>query len=926
MIYNSSKNSGILIAKSIASYTLLPGFWSRFTDLTPRFGMLAYLIATIFESIKLLPPGHAFSNASQMGTFRIRDVLAASANNLHGGFKNSDQYIVFGAVSIGVILLLLQFVFLMAMILTKSAEAAIPFVGMFVTVEPELDIAHLMLDKVFGIPNFFNSCFDPAVSGLPICIDYKSTATFPDPFQQGLQALFRFYSMGMLIVASFVFLYFIFAVIIETANTGVPFGSRFQSVFTPLRIVIAVLLLLPLANGYNTGQWIVLLSAKWGSALATNSWLSFNNLVGDNPMGMEPKQLVGKPKVGDIDSTLNFMYLAQTCKAAYMLGVEDVNPITDPAKGVSIEPYLIRSTGSLGSAASQQLTAATTFTDSLTFSEQADIQIVFGEKNAVHTDYPGQVKPYCGIILMPSLSKKVPGIVDLYNVYFKNINDMWVNPDLSAYGKRMACAIKFSSDPSCSSPAAVSVPWGADDKAVAGPEFYIGTRTNAQANFTSQMDAQIDTMRNTVNPQLTMDAQTLKRGWGGAGLWFDKVMQFNGAVVDALDATPTPIKYPMIMEHVAAKKRQASPNISQQDVFSLTMPEGPKSQPINDVMSEFGGNAGENTAVANVLNSAYKQIQDSEATSKPKVGNTDNPIKNFVKLLFGQSGIFDFRGNSEVFPLAKLAMFGRELINKTIIMLAAKGLMQGAGGIIGADLGPMGEIIKNFGPGIGSFTTIGLSLGILLYYVVPLMPFIYFFFAVGRWVKSIFEAMIAIPLWALAHLRLGGDGIPGPAAGQGYFLILEILLRPIFTLFGLMASIATFMALTVGLDSVFNLAVMNVGGFDMTTISSGGTDLFADVAREGMDMLFYTAIYAMLVYMIATSSFKLIDILPNAVMRWGGTNTMSFNDQTDPMSEISKNLVYKADAMARGISQVGDDVAGRTNFDDKSRLRDSLKG
>jgi conjugal transfer/type IV secretion protein DotA/TraY len=264
-------------------------------------------------------------------------------------------------------------------------------------------------------------------------------------------------------------------------------------------------------------------------------------------------------------------------------------------------------------------------------------------------------------------------------------------------------------------------------------------------------------------------------------------------------------------------------------------------------------------------------------------------------------------------------MLGRDMINKTVIMLGTKALMQGAGGIVGADLGPIGDAIKSFGPGIGSFATIGLSVGILLYYFLPMMPFIYFFFAVGRWVKSIFEAMVAMPLWALAHIRLGGDGIPGPAAGQGYFLLLEIFLRPIFTLFGLMASIATFVALTAGLDSVFNILVLNVGGYDMSSIAAGIADPQKDSMREPLDALFYTAVYAMLVYIIATSSFKLIDILPNAVMRWGGTNTASFNDQTDPIGQVNYNMVYKADAIARGLSNEGD------NFSDLARQRDMMK-
>ena len=62
----------------------------------------------------------------------------------------------------------------------------------------------------------------------------------------------------------------------------------------------------------------------------------------------------------------------------------------------------------------------------------------------------------------------------------------------------------------------------------------------------------------------------------------------------------------------------------------------------------------------------------------------------------------------------------------------------------------------------------------MLFYIIPFMPFIYFFFAVGTWVKAIFEAMVGVPLWALAHIRIDGQGLPGDAAMNGYYLLLEI--------------------------------------------------------------------------------------------------------------------------------------------------------
>lgn len=141
------------------------------------------------------------------------------------------------------------------------------------------------------------------------------------------------------------------------------------------------------------------------------------------------------------------------------------------------------------------------------------------------------------------------------------------------------------------------------------------------------------------------------------------------------------------------------------------------------------------------------------------------------------------------------------------------------------------------------------------------------------------------------------------------------------------------MALTIGMDSVFNLAVFNLGGFDMTTLSNAKVDGFANFARDGMDALFYTIIYAVLVYMMATTSFKLIDLIPNAIMRWGGTNIAGFNDGTaasasgDPvMGQINYQLVFRADTIAqkidnqsKGIMDAGD------NFNLIKTRRDNLK-
>lgn len=887
--------------KAVASYTLLPGLSSRVGGLIPRFWMFAYFMALIFEAVRLLPQGHPYLHASQIGQYRIRDVLAAAANNLRGGIKNADQYIIFITFVLAVVIFAIQFALLIGLIVTQSAHAAnMPFLNMFVTVAPLTDVAHLMMDKVFGIPLFFGSCYDPVANGgSAVCQGFLPALQFPTQFQIGMQALFRFYSFGMLAVGGFMLVYYAFALLAETVNTGSPFGRRYQIYYTPLRLILALLLLLPLGHGYNTGQYVVLWAAKWGSGLATNSWFIFNKRVGaTNPLGLENQQMVGQPKIQDIDSIINFFYVAQTCRAAYKIAYGSYQPV---------QAYFVRPGGATLPPAAMPIGAGTSWAAARDFFGQGDVSITFGIEDQKYTKYPASVKPLCGIINMQALSKKVVGVEDVYEVYFRTIMNIWNYSDMTNYGTKMACNLRFAGSEGCTG-VTTGAPWDAADTAAAGSNFYITVRAEQQAAYNAAMQAQLDVVRQTENPELIMDGRSLLLGWGGAGIWFNKLVSFNGALVDALMVLPTPTKYPLIMEQVAMKKMALEKKPDSKEKYSLTTSSG-KSISI-DKHSDMDLDKPEVDAeIAKLMDTVYKEVQNSEVSSKPRVGVSDSPIKSFISLLFGQSGLFDFRSNGEVFPLVKLAMLGRELIDKTVLLLATGGIMIAMDGVVNAVSGPGGELMGKLGTTMISFSMAGITIGVLLYYVVPFLPFLYFFFAVGRWVKAIFEAMVGIPLWALAHMRLGGEGIPGSAASAGYFLILEIFLRPILTLFGLLAAVGIYAAMAASLDSVFNLVVANVGGFDMTTLTNGGADTLMESARDGMDALFYTAIYAVLMYMMATTSFKLIDLIPNAVMRWAGTNVSSFKDGEDVYNSLDRFLTREVQEasgdIARSVSRAG---------------------
>ncbi|MEN1726590.1 DotA/TraY family protein, partial [Pseudomonas aeruginosa] len=87
----------------------------------------------------------------------------------------------------------------------------------------------------------------------------------------------------------------------------------------------------------------------------------------------------------------------------------------------------------------------------------------------------------------------------------------------------------------------------------------------------------------------------------------------------------------------------------------------------------------------------------------------------------------------------------------------------------------------------GLVTTLVLLLfffGVTLSTYVPMIPFITWTTSIVNWFVLVLESVIAAPLFAVAHIHPDGDDTVG-RAGQGYMMILSLVMRPALMLFGL---------------------------------------------------------------------------------------------------------------------------------------------
>lgn len=912
--------------RQVLAYTLLPGIFPRVREFGQEgFSYLAYFIALVYRAVRLLPDTHPFLNSANIGRYGIRHVIGEAANHLVLKKENIDQIIIFFALLFGLLILVLQLgTALVAIVIPQALAATMPttFDGFFGNTAPAQDLAFILLDRVFGVPDIFGSCVSTATPCYGTAPDgsfgdpIPTPATFPWPFHDALHVMFQFYSIALLIVAVMIFLYFIVAITAETAQTGTPFGKRFNTVWAPIRMVVALGLLIPLTHGLNSAQYITLYAAKYGSNMATNGWLLFNeemNAAGQQGL-IANDEMVVRPEVQELTDIAEFMMYVHTCVCLEEMYLQTAEVVRDggwqygvPGDGNEpscyaptananskyIAAYLVRNPSLTGGSQRIPLVDAE-YQDALDFFNNGTIKIRFGERPrgtaGVYSGELGRVFPYCGDLVLPVTDIHEPGSRIIREKYYNIVRSLW---DGGTHGS--VCNSQVSGV--AHQIIADSFEWARTTVNSALHYQYDKPTADLKTRIRDALREELDcTLNEAVQEQVNngffgMPAQLRERGWVAAAIWYNRVARMNGALISAAYGKPRPEAYPFIMESVKKEKLQQDEELTAIDQFN------PKVAGKSMVMLT---RADGELQAANSLYDLVKFWREDGLTDDTHVEPTGNAIIDMINFIFGTSGLFSIRDNETMHPLAQLVGVGKSLIESTIRNVGF-GSLAGVGSILLP--GQMGELAGVASSFFLSIAGIGLTAGFILFYVIPFLPFIYFFFAAGKWVRTIFEAMVGVPLWALAHLRIDGNGLPGDAAMNGYYLIFEIFIRPILVLFGLFAGMATFAAMAYVLHDIFDLVVENLTGHD-----SQDTATLTEMARGPIDELFFTVIYTIILYMMALSSFKLVDLIPNSILRWMGASVPTFGDQAPDAAEGMSRYVAIGGSMTFG--QITEGMSG----------------
>ena len=875
--------------KSAAKAVLLPGILPRLRDLfTSPLIFLAYGYAYLFAFVKLLPKNHPYLQKRNFGKYGVFHVIGAAGENITFNLQNIDRIIAYFSVIASFVILAILSLLALSFLIINAAWAQNPgwiplpsIAQLFTTVAPQDDIALMMLDATIGVPNVFNSgmMLDP-----------------PSAFHQSMQnVLFGTYNYLFLVVAVLIMLVHIIHAIFDTIQTGSLFGRRFNSFWGPMRLMMGVGLLIPVAYGLNSAQYIMLYAAKFGSALATNSWTVLTSEVnvplgGVDVNGANFRNIITQPPRPDINPLIGAMHIIKTCEFFY----ENANGGAGSPLYRNIQPYQV-----YGNSASV-ITGTGNYTQAITNSAGGPINIRFGYQNPETGQYTGNIVPLCGELTIDVETPTVPGAAAAYESHLTAVMTLYNNNVIEAYAEHMHRLHVPSYGGGCQNyPAAVAAGCQQDIPTSYGEYFYGPGGVHQNLADAIVMDG-VNDLQNSNELAFALNG----RGWAGAGLWYINVADMNGANTAATMSVATYTKIPVVFQDLLNLRMQEDTTATAQDLFNPATGDG-------EVIDNVGSEAANEGNLVKVLFPVYTQMM-SPLGALQQNSITDTSASSILEMilnsLFGTSGIANMTANSETHAIYQLTGLGRGLIEASIRNLLVSTIASAGTGLLGQLSMPGAQAITGAISGItGMVGQITLTAGIILYYIVPLMPFIYFFFACGRWVKTVFEAMVGAPLWALAHLRYEGEGV-GDMAISGYYLIFEIFIRPVLIVFGLIAALSIFGALVTVLNDIWSLVTTNLTGFEF---DAAANDVDTDSFRGRIDQLFFTICYVIVVYLMAQGSFKLIDMIPNQILRWMGSSTSSFGDMSqDQLETLTQTAAISGAQMVPQVTGAASKAGG----------------
>ncbi|MCI1041793.1 DotA/TraY family protein [Caballeronia zhejiangensis] len=626
----------------------------------------------------------------------------------------------------------------------------------------------------------------------------------------GLSGAIAVFNNIILTVAGVLLAYGIVAGTMQTAHDGEMLGKKWSSMWLPVRLAIGSALMLPAVHGYTVIQAIVLWLAAQGMGAANAVWQAYTQEPVASAAFIAPDTLLAARGLAEK------MLLANVCVAAHNAEQANGNAASD-ADGTphfTDIPYGVT-----------PVNTAPTATDAGTFG------YMYGSTG--DEDSPTQ----CGEVTMQLSATGTSGVSTQSQTINDLINMPAVNGTVQGAMKSGLTAMQTALVPIANQIAQASV---------APPPGSMGTKAPAPAVVSSALAAAAQAFSDGVQQSVTnapdlmnqqVQANIQQDGWLMAGAWFMKISKAGESMSDAMSALPA-------ASGISDGRRNGSGaydfyiDTSMQLARNL-IAQG-KAPGSTQAFTGLGAQANADGSVLSTLLNWF--IADKN------LGALTNP--NNANALLGQNPVI---GASELGHKLIVTAWGAFEAATT----AAGGTGFLAGNFFSEKLGA-GEAATLIGMLVSPvFFTLFITLmgaGIALA-LIPMIPAIMWGMGVLGYLILLIEAVLGSQIWMAAHVHPDGEGLAG-RGGQGYMLVLTLMLKPPLMVLGLICSIAIMKP--VG----YFFAILFMGAAPESGALSGWAGPTLLIALMVM--------YGALQVQVIRKCFSLIHVIPDQILRWIG--------------------------------------------------------
>lgn len=652
-------------------------------------------------------------------------------------------------------------------------------------------------------------------------VDVITGGTGPANPDSILGALSEILNTGMLVFTGLIVGYVFLTGVLNSANEGNPLGRMYSTMWVPLRMVVALSLVLPFSGGYSTMQIGVLWIAGHGIGLANSTWNRALDYMSASGTLYPPNIAI------DFENVAANILQSRVCMHGINTADRHVNIVDNPAEIVGGNSTTeLRTSGEVGTIEMPPqhrvmqrydsyynlVEAGGAYTAALITNFAAGVPRAYGSNP-------------CGSVTLEFAEIDSSTGIESEVVTFQSqiIN---IHADLDEQ----------------LDPLAREIVWKAVEETAPSPDplaFNQAVQTYKTEYLKSVNQALSAIATRRINRFANGNPETANSplgardaGWISVGAWYWDLQRINAETQKMVTVKP----------ELTTPTDRAIAN----DDYSHFMAE----------LDVYRQNMSVTDSNGNVVNAMERS--------------------SYADNNFGLSIVMATIGKSldavlaEPDPLAGLANLGHSIIGtfEAAILVAApiKALARTAddtaeavGGFTGGSARAITSVALQLADGALSIIFFAalllVPLALMLAFYLPVTPLILWVMGVVGWFTLLIEAVIAAPIWAASHSMPEGNGFVGQRAMAGYMVALSLFLRPTLMVFGFFAAAVLIIVMGKVVALLYIPAMSGMIGDSL----SGIVTCFAMLA-----------ILVVLMIQIAHRAFALIHEVPDKVLRYIG--------------------------------------------------------